>query len=66
MTNKMITSIRTDESDDDDENEVTDATPLHVETRLLQNTEVKINLHATAQIDLGSMVNNNKNMPDVD
>ena len=48
--------------DDDDAN----VTIVIVETRKLQNTKIKRNLHTTALLDLGSMVNNNKNMPDLD
>mmetsp|Transcript_8885 Transcript_8885/g.9467 ORF Transcript_8885/g.9467 Transcript_8885/m.9467 type:complete len:95 (-) Transcript_8885:28-312(-) len=54
-----------DESDDD-EDDAADATPVIVETRELQNTENKRNSSTKAVLDLGTMVNNNKNMPKLD
>ena len=49
--------------DDDDDAAAANVTPVTVETRELQNTKIKRNSSTKAVLDLGIMVNNDKNMP---
>mmetsp|Transcript_8892 Transcript_8892/g.9483 ORF Transcript_8892/g.9483 Transcript_8892/m.9483 type:complete len:115 (+) Transcript_8892:134-478(+) len=60
----MMMSKGVDDRDDDEDD--IDATPVRVETCKLQNTETKQNLSMTAVFNLDTIVNNNKNWPQLD
>ena len=68
VSNEMTTNKGIDErdDDDDDDDDGADATPVTLETCELQNTKIKRNLPTKAVLDLGTMVSNNKNMPELD